>query len=51
MYVIKIWERLIDEFDGHVPNLVFVGKFGWQIDELQEYLAEFRLPGRTIVHI
>ena len=40
MYLIKIWERLAKEFEGDVPNLVFVGKWGWAISDLKEYLEE-----------
>jgi glycosyltransferase involved in cell wall biosynthesis len=40
MYLVKIWERLVQQFDGQVPNLVFVGKWGWEIAPLQKYLAE-----------
>jgi len=39
LYLIKIWERLVKEFGRNVPNLVFVGKWGWDIEGLQEYLA------------
>ncbi len=39
MYMIKIWERLIKDYDGKIPNLVFVGKIGWQVDQLFSHLA------------
>lgn len=39
-YLISIWEKLIGEFDGRIPNLVFVGKWGWYIDELRKYIEE-----------
>ena len=38
MSLIRIWERLIKEFDGPVPKLVFVGKWGWDIEPFREYL-------------
>jgi glycosyltransferase involved in cell wall biosynthesis len=38
MYLVRIWERLIKEFSGDVPRLVFVGKWGWDIDAFREYL-------------
>lgn len=38
LYLVQIWERLIKEFSGSIPNLVFVGKWGWQIDELRKRL-------------
>ena len=40
MYQVRIWERLIKEFGEKVPKLVWVGKWGWQIDELRHHLAE-----------
>ncbi len=38
MYLIRIWERLIKELKGKVPNLVLVGKWGWDIQELRDYI-------------
>ena len=38
MYLVQLWERLQREFHGDIPNLVFVGKWGWQIEELQKHL-------------
>jgi len=41
IYLIKVWEKLIRELgEENVPRLVFVGKWGWQIDELRSYLDE-----------
>jgi glycosyltransferase involved in cell wall biosynthesis len=40
VYLIRIWERLIREFKGRIPNLVFVGKWGWRIDDLREEIEE-----------
>lgn len=45
LYLLKIWDRLILEFDGEVPNLVFVGKWGWKIDELRTYLDRYSRLG------
>jgi|GEM_PF-735397 glycosyltransferase involved in cell wall biosynthesis len=39
VYLIRIWERLIKELGNQVPRLVFVGKWGWDVEVLQEYLA------------
>ena len=39
MYQIRIWERLIRELGDKAPKLVWVGKWGWQIDELRHHLA------------
>ena len=51
MYLIKIWERLIKEFRGSIPNLVFVGKWGWQIDELRKHLdGSDYLGGRLFIY-
>lgn len=38
--LIKVWEKLREEFGDAVPPLVFVGKWGWQIDELHAYIDE-----------
>jgi glycosyltransferase involved in cell wall biosynthesis len=50
LYLIKIWEQLIA--DGRdVPNLVIVGKWGWQIDQLQKHLAKSDyLGGRLYIY-
>jgi glycosyltransferase involved in cell wall biosynthesis len=51
IYLIKIWERLIREFDGNVPNLIFVGKWGWAISDLKEYLSRSDfLGGRLYIY-
>ncbi len=51
LYLIKIWERLIAEFPGSIPNLVLVGKWGWQVDELRRHLAESdHLGGRLYIY-
>lgn len=49
-YVIAIWERLMREYEGDVPNLVFVGKWGWQIEALRQQieLGDY-LQGRLFV--
>lgn len=38
MFLIRVWERLIREFEGPIPNLVLVGKWGWDIEELRDYI-------------
>jgi hypothetical protein len=38
LYLIKLWERLIAN-GGQAPNLVFVGKWGWEIAALQRHLS------------
>ena len=36
--LIRIWEKLRDELGVATPHLVFVGKWGWQIDALRAYI-------------
>jgi glycosyltransferase involved in cell wall biosynthesis len=51
MYLVEIWERLIRQFQGPVPNLVFVGKWGWEIAALQNYLqGSDYLGGRLYIY-
>ena len=51
MYLITIWERLVQQLDGQVPNLGFVGKSGWEIAPLQKYLSESDyLGGRLYIY-
>lgn len=38
--VIKAWEKLREEFGEDTPDLVFVGKWGWEIDILRHYIEE-----------
>jgi len=38
--LIKIWEKLRKEFGENTPKLVFVGKWGWEIDEFRKYVTE-----------
>jgi glycosyltransferase involved in cell wall biosynthesis len=50
MYMIKIWERLIANNVRDIPNLVFVGKIGWDIQPLADYLnTSDQLGGRLRV--
>lgn len=39
IYVVRIWERLLASLGPATPTLVFVGKWGWQIEALRDYLA------------
>lgn len=49
LYVVRAWQRLIEQGVA-VPDLVFVGRKGWKIDELMTLLEQTRyLDGR--VHI
>jgi len=38
MYMIRLWEKLIEDKVEGIPNLVFVGKIGWDIEALTQYL-------------
>ncbi|GEM16300.1 group 1 glycosyl transferase [Gluconobacter oxydans NBRC 3293] len=38
--LIRVWEKLREEFGDDAPALVFVGKWGWEIDELRRYIEE-----------
>ena len=38
LYLVQIWERLLERFDGAVPDLVIVGKWGWQVEALRAHL-------------
>lgn len=38
--LIRVWERLREDLGEEVPYLVFVGKWGWQIDELHAYIDD-----------
>jgi glycosyltransferase involved in cell wall biosynthesis len=47
MYMIRVWEELIANGVRNIPNLVFVGKLGWDIEPLLKYIAESdQLGGR-----
>jgi glycosyltransferase involved in cell wall biosynthesis/Flp pilus assembly protein TadD len=39
MYMIKIWEELIAKQLPAIPNLVFVGKIGWDIEPFMSFIA------------
>jgi hypothetical protein len=50
MYMVKIWERLIKDKVENIPNLVFVGKMGWDIQPFLNYLETTdQLEGRLRV--
>ncbi|RKP47732.1 glycosyltransferase family 4 protein [Pararobbsia silviterrae] len=38
LYLVKVWQRLRERFGENAPKLVFVGKWGWDVEELQLYL-------------
>jgi glycosyltransferase involved in cell wall biosynthesis len=47
MYMIRLWEQLIANNVPNIPNLVFVGKTGWDIEAFNRYLdSSDHLGGR-----
>jgi glycosyltransferase involved in cell wall biosynthesis/DNA-binding SARP family transcriptional activator len=40
LYMIKLWEELITKDVWNIPNLVFVGKLGWDIEPLMKYIDQ-----------
>ncbi|MCI4677315.1 glycosyltransferase [Rhodoblastus acidophilus] len=52
MYIVRLWEKLIANKAQNIPNLVFVGKIGWDIEQFTNYLANSnQLGGRLrVVH-
>ncbi|SIQ58747.1 Glycosyltransferase involved in cell wall bisynthesis [Rhizobium sp. RU20A] len=48
-FLIKIWEALATEFgDAKIPRLVFVGKWGWNIEELKEEISRTKAADRWL---
>ena len=49
--LVKVWRRLLLRYDGErVPNLVFVGRFGWMVEDLMaELAASNRLNGKIVI--
>jgi len=49
--MVRIWEELLRRHGAAaVPALVFVGKFGWEIDGLKQHLAATEnLPGKIVI--
>lgn len=45
LYLVKIWQKLRERYGDKIPKLVFVGKWGWDIDELQSYLDQLGCIG------
>ncbi len=47
MYMVRIWEKLIKSQVPNIPNLVFVGKIGWDIKHFLDYVeGSDQLGGR-----
>ena len=40
MYLVRIWEKLIKNHFPDIPNLVFVGKIGWDIRPFLDYVED-----------
>lgn len=51
LLLFRVWEELLRRHGAEkIPALVFIGKFGWEIDELRSRLAATRnLDGKIIV--
>ena len=50
MYMVRLWEKLIESHIPNIPNLVFVGKIGWDVEKFRQYLTESdHLGGRLRV--
>jgi len=50
MYMIRVWQKLIHDKTPNIPNLVFVGKMGWDIEPFVTYMDESdQLGGRLRV--
>lgn len=50
IYLLRVWQELLNSNPDIVPTLIFVGKWGWEVEELQEALemAEY-LDGKIKV--
>jgi glycosyltransferase involved in cell wall biosynthesis len=49
MLLFRIWERLLsDKGSASVPELVFAGKYGWEIQELRQALSRSRFLNAKI---
>ncbi len=49
-FLVKIWEALAAEFgDAEIPRLVFVGKWGWNIEELKDEIDRTRALDRWLI--
>ena len=49
-YLVNLWRELIAERGDAVPNLVFVGRWGWRIADLKQQLEDTNyLDGKVIL--
>lgn len=46
--LIRVWEKLHKELEGKVPKLVFIGKWGWQIEEFRRYIEEKKYTNKWL---
>lgn len=49
MLLLNIWSSLYKKYDGKIPSLVLVGKWGWKIEEFQQQLAASNAVNGKIV--
>lgn len=47
--LVRVWEALAEEFgDDKIPRLVFVGKWGWNIEQLEREIARTKATDRWL---
>jgi len=46
-----VWQKLLDKGNQSIPQLVLVGRVGWNVEELLRTLAEDDYLGHRIVHL
>lgn len=52
LLLVNVWEKLLQELGpDHVPNLVFAGKRGWNIDPLLSKLKETDNLNGKVIHL
>lgn len=50
LYLIKVWQILIEKFGARVPTLVLVGRWGWRSEALRGVLKNTRnLDGKVVI--
>jgi glycosyltransferase involved in cell wall biosynthesis len=49
MLLLHVWTALNRKYEGRIPNLILVGKWGWRIEEFRSELAAARNVGGKII--